>query len=165
MGRNSKKNFILELAYQMVQLPAPLQSRVMQFFVGSAAFTLVIVILMIAGRNLRFAPALLFSLYIAYLGIEIVIRYHDGKIICKRMVCISATQVLKSQKIILIMREMDDQATVGSGVHKFLISCNKNELQMLKENIIMNIFFQPSNAMEVTAWEIVDYAGSSKCQP
>ena len=89
---------------------------------------------------------------------RIVWDYASGKLICKRMVCIQASRILKNkEQLYLIMKEIDAAAGDESKIHKYFLSVSKRESKMFTPNVVINAYIRPDNPHELVVWEIVDF--------
>lgn len=141
---------------QFLALPLPLQKRVSKNWGVAFAVALVTVVMMIVVRSWAFAAGLAIAFYIWYLGAEIVHQYTAGQITCKEMRIEKATQILKTQNLHLLLRETD-AAAPGKAVHDFTVNVSKKDMLVLTEGMILNAYYRPSNAFELTAWELVGF--------
>lgn len=145
---------------QVASLPRPLQVRFLRHIGTAIAMLVLTVFMVIYFQTWSYSICSLISLYIAYLGCDIVWSSQSEKIICRKMVCVKANKVLKQDRLYAIMRELDDTIPEQDAVHRFYFVGPKKELALITPNTILNVYFRPDTQLEVVAWEIIDYIGS-----
>lgn len=142
----------------LLSSPVPLQRRFFKQLLASIAIALITIIFMICLRFWGCCVGLLIGLYVAYLGFDVIWGYADGKIICRKMVCIKAHRpLLKRERLVLIMRLAEGEPEDGEPIKKFYLPASKQEIALITLNTVMQIYYRPTNQLEIVAWEIVDY--------
>lgn len=138
---------------QAASLPAPLLKRFMKQIAGSLLMAVMTIVVMLFTKDWEYCWGFLFSLYIAYLGVSLVWKYREGKILCQSMACIKATRLTK-QRMFLILREMNPSPGATKTTHEFYIPASGKDLNLLTQNTIMDVYYDPSSPIEIIAWEI-----------
>ena len=80
---------------QVASLPRPLQVRFLKHIGTAIAMLVLTVFMVIYFQTWSYGICSLISLYIAYLGCDIVWSSQSEKIICRKMVCVKANKVLR----------------------------------------------------------------------
>lgn len=149
--RKEKDSFLM--LYE--KLPAVMQKRfIKQMGIGIvlAAFMTLIIIKL---KHPTYILGYLAVLYVVYTGFDLVWKYHDGKIICKKMVCITANASIKKDRIDAMFQELDETTAPENATHRFKFGVSKQDIRMISEGTVMNIYYRPDVPLSVIAWEIV----------
>jgi len=166
---SQKDNNATELRFsEMLHLLPPALNKCYLKNMGTAFLMCAItVFMMLYFKSWAYSIGLLISVYIVYLGLDIVWAYHSGKLICKPMVCIKASKLHKQERLFVIMREVNSEKPDANdfptkqNTHEFYVSGNKKDLGLITPGTILNVYYRPRKLLEMTAWEIVDYSGST----
>lgn len=144
---------------QLNLMPAILQKRFFKQIGICVLLSLVCIVFMIYLQNSGISIGFLIVLYLAYTAFSIVWRYNDGKIICKKMAVLKANNLLKQERVLVSLRELDEGGGKTGEVFRLFLNGNKHDLAMISSNVILDVYMDPRNPTEVIAWEITDFTG------
>lgn len=154
----TKKQQELTFMQKITSLPSALKKRFFTQMAVCVAMAIIISIMALWFQKIQFCVGYLFVLYIAYLGLDIVWAFNDGKIVRQQMVCIKATKRLRQDCVRVILQETDTNKSAEERMHEFRIAATKKNLVLITENTILDVYYRPDTPMEVTAWEIIGMA-------
>ena len=144
-------------------LPMALKGRFLKQMAGSVAVALLILFFTIASKDWRCLLGLAFSLYIAYIGLDIVWKYDAGIIVRKKVRCISAAKVLgNKERLIVALRNLDRLNADEPETFRFYFPIAKKDSGLIVPDVMMDIYINRKNPSEVLAWELTDYRSSGK---
>lgn len=137
-------------------LPPSLRKRCGKQFLGAIAVALVTMLCAIYFGQWQYCVGFLFSGYIAWVGVDIVRRCRNGRIVYKQMICIRVKKVpMMKGKIIIALREADVPVGDERAVHQYLIPASNRSAALLTENALVNIYFDLHTPSELLAWQVI----------
>lgn len=138
-------------------LPMALKGRFLKQIVGSLAVALIILFFAFVSKDWRCLLGLAFSLYIAYIGMDIVWKYDAGIIVRKKVRCISAAKVLgNKERLIVALRNLDRRNADEPETYKFYFPVSKKDSGLIAPDVVMDIYINSKNPSEILAWELTD---------
>ncbi len=138
-------------------LPVPLKNRVLQLILSSVAIAFATIIFIIVSKSWECILGFLFAVYIAYIGMSIVWKYEEGKILCKTVRCLSVTKVLGSkERLYIAVRTTGNDSRTEPEIMKFYLRVSKKDSALLKPDVILHIYMDRRNQAELIAWELID---------
>lgn len=148
--------------FETVQaLPQPLGQRfIKQIMVAAAIFALTI-ILMIVTKELSYCCGFLFALYMSYLACSLIWKVQGKTIYKAKMICLKAKK-MSMQRILLVLKEYGEAASLEEHTHKFYIPATKKDLALITEKTILEIYFDSKSPTELLAWEILGVSSEEK---
>ena len=138
------------------ELPASLQSRISKQIIGAIVICVLTIICIAFFRQWYYLIGFLFAAYVAWLGLRIIPRFQNGKIIQKHVIIIKAKHVLMKKTVIsLALREAGADEWDEKGVMHFTISTDANTAALMTEGVKLNIYYDIEDPLELIAWKIV----------
>ena len=154
---SSKETPDISFSQQLHEMPAILQSKFVKYVLVAFGLVILSVAMVFYFKSWTYSAGLLGSLFVLYLGMDLVWSFHSGKLICKKMICIKVTKIPKQERLIVYMKDLDPTVSPKEAIHQFYAIGAKRELKMFETNTVMNIYYRPSNPLEISAWEVIDY--------
>lgn len=142
-------------------MPLPIQKRFAKQAFAAVLFVLGTVILCAAFHTVDFLPGIFIALFLAILAADTVRKYKCGEIVCEQMVCIKATRLPGSERMYVIMREIEGKNTGEDAVHKYYLPITKKDIRLITPGMIFNVYYSKTNTHEMVAWEPIDYIGNA----
>lgn len=138
-------------------LPPVLMTTVMKRF-GIAAIVLILTIVMLfVSKDVMICAGFLLALLAAYLGLDIIWKYADDKILVARMRVCKATVARKGQvRVILRDAQITNVVAQDFETYKYSISiAAKEDRENITEGTIMDIYICQNAPNAVLAYEIL----------
>lgn len=138
-------------------LPAVLQKEVLKRIGGAAILLISTVIVLITTKEWLNCFGFLFALFLAYLGIDIIQKFKNGKIMVARMVVSKARKWRKSGRIHVILRDasITDITTQEVQTYSCQISASLKDRFYITSGTVLNIYVSESSPNAVLAYEIL----------
>ena len=137
-------------ALNPTHLPPALRQRVLKQYFGAALVALFAILSMIIMQSWEFAIGFLLSAYVVWLGSNMIRKWQQGKIACKRTMC------LTKNKLIVVLKDLDAAAGDEKGVYNFYVPTSNKAAAQFSEKIVLHIYIETENAVELLAWQAVD---------
>lgn len=147
----------LGFSEQLSLLPPILQKRFFKQLGLAILLAMVCIVMMVYFKTWGFALGLLISLYLTYMALDIVWRFASGKIERKVMVVLKANNLLKQERVLVSLRELNGEGDKTGSVYRLFLTGNKHDLAMIASNVVVDVYIDPRNVTEVIAWEITDF--------
>lgn len=133
-----------------------MQGRISKQILGALAICVLTIICIAFFHTWYYIVGFLFAAYVAWLGLRIISRFQTGKIVQKHVIVIKAKPVLMKKTVIsLALREADAEAWDEKAVMHFTISTSGNAAALLSEGVMLNIYYDIEDPLELIAWSIV----------
>lgn len=137
--------------------PNIIRKKVIKQMMGSLLLTLICIGAYIYTLRWETMVGLLFAIYVAYGGANIIWRYAEGKIVSETSTCIKVSKTLKNNRIcVLLKKGNEDQTDDNSSVPKYYLSGTKTDLDFVTVGTVLQIYYDYNKPFELVAWEIVD---------
>jgi len=147
-----------KFATQIAQLPAPVKGRFGKQMVAAFAICLMTIIFIAHFKSWEYSLGFLIALYVAYIGFDVVWKYSEGRVVCKRMKCVKAMTLPKVERLIVMMKELvSDESAEPPSVREYYIPISNKQKRLFTEGAICDIYYNESSPGEILAWEVVDY--------
>ena len=140
----------------VASLPHPLMTQVLKRFSTAATTALVVTIAWIMLKDWHYAIGYAIALFAAYVGMDIIWKYGDGKILQSRMVICKATKGLKNQvHIILRDAAATDLLKADIETYSFSLEIPARKRSMISPGTVMDIYISESSPNTILAYEIL----------
>ena len=140
-----------------ITVPPALQRRVMKQYGGAAIVAVFTIICMVMLQSWGYMIGFLFSGYLAWIGKDMVRRWYNGEIICRKVVCLKVQKVpLMKNKLIVVLRDIDAEIGDENAIRNYYVPTSSKEAAQFSERVIMNIYVEAGRHSELLAWQIVD---------
>lgn len=138
-------------------LPPALRQRVLKQYFGAALVALFAILSMIIMQSWEFAIGFLISVYLVWLGSNMIRKWQQGKIVCKRVMCLKAQKIpLMKNKLIVVLKDLDAAAGDEKGVYNFYVPTSSRAAAQFSEKIVLHIYIEAENPVELLAWQAID---------
>lgn len=140
-----------------VALPPALRQRVLKQYFGAALVAMLAILSIIIMQSWEFAIGFLISAYLVWLGAGIIRKWQQGQIVCKRVMCLKVQKIpLMKNKLIVVLKDMDAAAGDEKGIYNFYVPTSSKAAAQFSEKIILHIYIEAENAVELLAWQAID---------
>lgn len=146
---------------QLGMLPEVMQRRFLGQITAAAIIAILTLFLLFYFRTWQYCIGLLIALYIAYLAMDLVWNYHNGKIECRTMICVKSQHLIRQGRVFVIMRDVESTESTMNNTKQFYIATNKKNAALITPQTVMTVYYRPDNPLEIVAWEIVGNNGST----
>ncbi len=135
------------------KLPQPIQVRLLKQLFGVFLISLVTIICIAVFRAWEYSIGFLLAGYIDWIGINLLQRLMQGKIVCKPMVCIKAKKtLLNKDKIMVVLREQEAEPGDEKAIHKYCLSALDKTAALISEHTILNVYYDIDDPENLVAW-------------
>lgn len=139
------------------ELPQALKIRFLKQMAGSIGILFLSVFFGYMTKSWECVVGLLFALYIAYIGMDIVWKYNANIIVRKTVRCISATKILgNKEQLYVVMRNLERKDATEPEIYKFYFPVSKKESGLFVPDVVLHIYINQKNPSEIIAWEMID---------
>ncbi len=146
----------LSMVDAVTALPGALRKQFAKQTMCALIISVLTVILMICGKNWKFCVGFLCAMYFVYMDVQLVQRWHKGKILCKRCKCIKANKIPLSRKqLLIVLKEIDVPDTSSDGLHTFAIAITPKMEALLTKDTILDIYYDVESDTQLLGWELV----------
>jgi hypothetical protein len=139
-------------------LPEAVKKRFIKQICVALLLAVVLTLIIIIMKEPQLCVGYLFVAYIAYLGLDIVWSFHNGKIICQRMLCVKATRFLKKEQVKVLCREIETDKAPEDAMHTFYVSAGKQDIAQMTPGTVLTAYYKQGTTEELIAWTIIGSA-------
>lgn len=157
MLRNKNKTEQTEVKEEL-PLPLALQKRFLKQMFGAVCVAALTVVLLFYYKRWEISFGFLLALFIIWMGFDTNWRYQRGDIVCKQMICIKATRILKQDRIYAVLQELNYEGNPENATHHYYIPTSKKEAALIDSHVILNCYVAKNNTAELITWEIIGNA-------
>jgi hypothetical protein len=146
----------------MATLPRVLMVEVLKRFAVAFAVLVVTLIALFVSKDWMICAGFLLMLVAAYLGLDIIWKHGDGKLLVAKMIICKASRAIgKRDKYHLILRDASIQNLVGQDYDtvKVDIIVAARDHDNITNGTILNIYFNKDAPTTVLAYEILGEVG------
>lgn len=146
----------------LAMLPRVLMTEVLKRFGAALLVLLLTVAMLLLSKDAMYSIGFILVLVIAYLGLDIVWKYGDNKILVARMIVCKATRSIRQRdRFHVILRDASIQDLVGQDyeTYKYDLTVAARDRETLSAGTILDIYISESAPHAILAYEILGEAG------
>lgn len=146
----------------LAMLPRVLMAEVIKRFGAALLVLLLTVTMLLLSKDVMYSVGFILVLVLAYLGLDIVWKYSDNKILVARMIVCKATRSIRHRdRYHVILRDASIQDLVGQDYEtfKYDLTVAVRDRETLSSGTILDIYISESAPHAILAYEVLGEAG------
>lgn len=153
--QQDKTPLLTLLLQQINALPATLKRKFLGFAFAGLLVGVVVIAMLLYFGDPRIFVGLLALVYLAYLALDIVWAYTEGKIRQRQLLCFNAVKHPVLNCLHVYFQEYGAEKLSEDAVFEFYIPNTKKNRQLFTKGTVIEAFFRPDTPYELMAWSVL----------
>lgn len=143
-------------------LPRVLMAEVLKRFGAALLILLLAVAMLFLSKDAMYSIGFILALVFAYLGLDIIWKYGDNKILVARMIVCKANRSIRQRdRFHVILRDASIQDLVGQDyeTYKYDLTVAARDRDAISAGTILDVYISENAPHAILAYEILGEAG------